>query len=35
MKRKLVNFRASLFAVIGVILGVFAFYEILFGDFYF
>ena len=35
MKRKVVNFRASLFAVIGVILGIFAFYEILFGDFYF
>ena len=33
--RKTVNFRVSLFIAVGIILGIFSFYELLFGDFYF
>ena len=33
--RKTVNFRVSLFIAVGLIVGVFSFYEFLFGDFYF
>lgn len=33
--KKLINFRVSLFAAVGFILGIFACYEWLFGDFYF
>ena len=33
--RKIVNFRAPFFSVIGLILGIISFYEFLFGDFWF
>ena len=33
--RKIVNFRAPLFAAIGLIVGIFSFYEFIFGDFWF
>ena len=33
--RRIVNFRAPLFVAIGLVLGIFSFYEFLFGDFWF